>query len=98
MSHPQSPETRLALMEDRQDRTERTMESVADALKTLAVIEIQNDTIAKTLEDIKARVENMEKDWPVVQQIKTAAVWAAKLILCAAFVAVLTVAGFKVHA
>jgi len=94
--NPQSNETRLALIEDRQDRLERTMESVAESLKLLTRIAVQSDAIAKALEDIDARVVKIETGWPLVEQMKAGFLWGVKIILAGAFVAVLTVAGFKV--
>lgn len=93
---PQSNETRLALIEDRQDRLERTMESVAESLKLLARIAVQSDNIVNSLADIDARVVKIEADWPIVALLKAGALWGVRIVLAGVFVAVLTVAGFKV--
>lgn len=95
MSSNHSAEIRLILLEDRQDRTDKTMVSVAETLKLLAAIPVQAEGLAKSLASIEARVAEIETDWPLIQQLKAGAAWAMKIILSGALIAVLAVAGVK---
>ena len=99
----QSTETRLALVEDRQERMEQTLASVAESLKLLARIEAQNSTLANEIKQLREEttalrndVADIQQDMPALRQIKAGATGAVRMILVAVFVGLLALVGLKI--
>jgi len=108
-----SPETRIALVEQRQlenerwrDRTERTLESIAETLKGVLRIEAQNDNLAKEVaalrlevaelkKDHAARIDAVELEMPLLRQARGGIAEAVKYLLLAVGAGLLALVGLK---
>lgn len=64
-------QAKLAVLESRLDRIDRTLESIATSLATLARIQVQHEEHDKRLTAIEGHIEKIKEEMPLIKLVST---------------------------